>query len=292
MPTPLPLINGALSQNQIQNYWDDGYLFPIQVMSQDEAAAARRELEQLEHDWLDAGLPKPINAYKRVNSNAVMPLSYRLASDPRILDVVEGILGPDILIYGAEYFIKEPRTKHMVSMHQDLTYWGLGATSRMVTVWLALSPATPASGCMDFVKGSHKNPIMPHKDTFDDLNLLSRGQEIQVDVAPQHKTAIEIHPGQISLHHGLTIHGSGPNTTDDRRIAFVVRYVAPDVRQEVGDKDYAMLVRGADRNGNFVNYAPPRDTFSADGLAMWEEIRKAQAAVMMRGSEGKGVLYS
>jgi phytanoyl-CoA hydroxylase len=292
MPAPLELENGRLSQAQIDRYWDEGYLFPVPVITPAEAATARAELEQIERDWLDAGLPKPLNSYKRVNSNAVMPLSCRLAADPRILDVVEGIIGPDILIYGAEYFIKEPNTRHMVSMHQDLTYWGLGATSGMVTVWLALSSATPASGCMDFVRGSHKNPILQHADTFNELNLLSRGQEIQVDIAEADKTPIEIHPGQISLHHGLTIHGSGPNTTDDRRIAFVVRYVSPDVAQEVGEKDYAMLVRGADRKGNFINYAPPRGLFSPDGVAMWEEIRRAQSSVMMRGTDGKGKLYA
>ena len=94
---------------------------------------------------------------------------------PAILDVVEGILGPDILVYAAEFFVKEPRTTHVVTMHQDLTYWGLGAIDGMVTAWLALSPATPASGCMDFVRASHKNPILPHEDTFDENNLLSRG---------------------------------------------------------------------------------------------------------------------
>ena len=70
-----------------------------------------------------------------------------------------------------------------------------------------------------------QNPILPHHDTFDDGNLLSRGQEVIADVGAADKTAIEIHPGQISLHHGLTIHGSGPNTTDDRRIACVIRYI-------------------------------------------------------------------
>jgi ectoine hydroxylase-related dioxygenase (phytanoyl-CoA dioxygenase family) len=218
-----------------------------------------------------------------------MPLSARLAADPRILDVVEGILGPDILVYGAEYFIKEPRTRQIVSMHQDLTYWGLGATSGMVTMWLALSPVTRASGCMDFVAGSHKNPILPHEDTFDENNLLSRGQEIKVDVPEADRVPIELQPGQISLHHGLTIHGSGPNTSDDRRIGFVVRYIRPDVAQEIGDKDYAMLVRGVDRSRNFVNFMPPSRDFAPESLALYEEIRTAQAQIMMRGAKSKGM---
>lgn len=275
-----------LDHARVEQYWSDGFPFPVRAMSAEEAGTLRSELEEMEREWLDAGLPKPLNTYKRVNSSCVMPLACRIASDPRILDVVEGILGPDILVYGAEFFIKEPNTRARVTMHQDLTYWGLGATSGMVTMWLALSPATEASGCMDFVRGSHLNPILPHNDTFAEDNLLSRGQEVAVAVADEDKTAITLLPGQFSLHHGLTIHGSGPNRTDDRRIGFVVRYIRPDVAQEVGDTDYAMLVRGADRVGNFIHYAPPARAFSPESLALYEEIRGAQARVMMRGTAG------
>ncbi|MEO1732366.1 MAG: phytanoyl-CoA dioxygenase family protein, partial [Pseudomonadota bacterium] len=262
MPTELQLSDGRLTQDDIDRYWTDGYLFPIDVMTKADALALRQELEEIERTWLDNGLPLPLNTYKRVNAHCVMPLAYRIGSDPRILDVVEGILGPDILIYGVEFFIKEPNTQHIVSMHQDLTYWGLGAIDGLLTAWVSLSPATPASGCMDFVKGSHKNPILPHTDTFDEKNLLSRGQEIAVDIAENEKTAIEIHPGQMSLHHGLMIHGSGPNTTHDRRIAAVVRYCTPEIAQQVAEKDYAILARGADRVGNFIHFMPPRAPFA------------------------------
>ncbi len=97
---------------------------------------------------------------------------------------------------------------------------------------------------MQFVAGSHANQILPHEDTFDKNNLLSRGQEIQVEVKEEDKTDIVLRPGQLSLHHGRMIHGSGPNHSDDRRIGFVIRYVNPDVLQEVAQKDYAMLVEG------------------------------------------------
>jgi len=284
----LPLENGQLGDGLSKQYWEDGYLFPVQVLPEVEAAQARTELEAIERDWLDNGLPQPLNTYKRVNAHVVMPFAARLARDKRILDVVEGILGPDILVYAAEFFIKEAKTSHIVSMHQDLTYWGLGATQGLVTAWIALSPSTPASGCMDFVRGSHKNPILPHEDTFDENNLLSRGQEIRVDVDEADKVAIEIHPGQMSLHHGLTIHGSGPNASDDRRIALVVRYCTPDVAQEVGDKDYAMLARGKDDEGNFIHVPEPVTDFSPESLALYEEIRQAQAKVMMRGTSSSG----
>ncbi len=281
----------VLSDDQQAQYWDDGYLFPLDVMSQEEAAKWRAEIEDIEADWLSADLPLPLNSYKRVNTHVVMPMAARLASDSRVLDIVEGILGPNILVWSAEFFIKEPRTKSFVSMHQDLTYWGLGAIDGLVTAWIALSPATVSSGCMDFVKGSHKNPILPHADTHSDDNLLSRGQEIAVDIASEDQTAIALQPGQMSLHHGLTIHGSGPNVSDDRRIGFVIRYIKPEIAQQVADKDYAMLVRGVDRIGNFIHLAPPKSIFAPAVLDLYEEIRKAQAAALMKGSKDTKRLY-
>lgn len=293
MPLPtLPTADGRLSKDQVDAYWNDGYLFPLPAISGDTAIAARAELERIERDWLDNGLPLPLNTYKRINAHVVLPMVAQIATDPGVLDVIESILGPDIMVFSAEFFIKEPRTSQIVSMHQDLTYWGLGAIDGLVTAWIPLSPATPASGCMDFVRGSHKNAILPHEDTFDANNLLSRGQEVKVDVNEADKTAIEIHPGQMSLHHGLTIHGSGPNTSDDRRIALVVRYIRPDMAQQVGSRDYAMLARGEDRFGNFIHVTPPKSDFDAEAMALYDEIRVEQSQVMMKGAKGKTEMYA
>lgn len=291
MSSPIPLSDGALSPDMAQQYWRDGFLHPIPVFAAEEAQNLRAELEEIEKTWLSADLPLPLNTYKRVNAHCVMPLAARMAQDPRILDVVEGILGPNLMIWSAEFFIKEPQTKHVVGMHQDLTYWGLGETSDQVTAWIALSPATVESGCMDFVKGSHKNPILPHNDTFSETNLLSRGQEVAVDVAPEDKTHIELQPGQMSLHHGLTIHGSGPNTSDDRRIGFAIRYLNPDARQEVAERDYAMMARGVDTSGNFIHYMPPTANFSPHALALYDKIREDQAKALAQGAVGDVSLY-
>ncbi len=292
MKTAHVLDNGRLTAPQKQQYWDDGFLFPVDALTGAAAATYRTEFEAIEDTWRDNGLPLPLNTYKRINAHLVMPMVSKIARDPRILDVVEGVLGPDIMVFSGEFFIKEPRTTHVVSMHQDLTYWGLGAIDGLVTVWVPLSPATRASGCMDFVAGSHKNAILPHEDTFDANNLLSRGQEVRVDVSDADKTAIELQPGQISLHHGLTIHGSGPNTSEDRRIACVIRYMRPDVAQQVGDKDYAMLVRGQDTHGNFIHVPAPKADFDPAALALYDEVRAAQSQVMMKGAKGKNEMYA
>ena len=286
------LQGGKLTDADRARYWDQGFLHPIRVFPEAETQAIREKVEAMERDWLDAGLPLPLNTYKRVNAHVVMPLVAEIARDKRVLDVVESILGPDILIYSGEFFTKEPHTSHIVSMHQDLTYWGLGAIDGLVTAWIALSPATRASGCMDFVAASHKNAILPHTDTFAKDNMLSRGQEVAVDVAEDDKVAIELQPGEISLHHGLTIHGSGPNTSPDRRIGLVIRYIRPDMAQRVGGRDHAMTARGEDRFGNFVHVPAPDQLFSASALALYEEIRLEQAKVMMKDAKGSTEIYA
>ncbi len=291
MPEGHILHTKKLTEQQVAQYWRDGYLFPLDLMSRQEAQIWRQKLEQMEQDYREVKMPRTVNTYKRINAQCVMPFAYELASHPDLLDMVEGILGPDILIYGAEFFIKEAGTPHIVSMHQDLTYWGLGATDNLVTAWIALSEVNVKSGCMQFVAGSHNHQILPHEDTFAENNLLSRGQEIQVEVNDSDKTDIVLTPGQISLHHGRTIHGSGPNSSDDRRIGFVIRYVNPKVMQEVAQKDYAMLVRGADRARHFIHYAPPRTLFAPEHLALYEEMREAQKQAMMAGANKQSFLY-
>ena len=289
----VPLNQGHLDKTDVARYREDGYLRPILVIPAKEATQLRAELEDIEDMWLAADLPHPLNTYKRVNSHCVIPMAHRVAADSRVLDVIEGILGPDILIWSVEFFIKEPQTKSIVSMHQDLTYWGFGAVDQLLTAWIALSPATKASGCMNFVRGSHKNPILPHEDTYDKDNLLSRGQEIKVDVAPEDRVPAELQPGEMSLHHGLMIHGSGPNVTDDRRIAVAIRYCTPQIAQQVASKDYAILARGADRTGNFINFAPPSAPFTPASLALYDEIRIAQTEALMDGAEADAQgLYS
>ena len=231
-----------------------------------------------------------MSQYLRMNSHLTMDVSLNAARDPRILDVVESILGPDILMWSCEYFIKEANSPKIVSWHQDLTYWGMDGSDHEVTAWVALSPATSASGCMKFVAGSHKESLVPHTDTFADDNLLSRGQEIAVEVDEEDATIAALRPGQMSLHHGRMFHASGPNTTDDRRIGFVMRFIRPDT-PAIG-RDYAMLMRGRDKIGNRINIVPPAGDFAPDRLALYEEVQSTVNQVLADGLGSPDEMYT
>ena len=291
MPDWITPAGTALTAAQTEHYWEDGYLFPIRAMPEEEAAALRAELEALEAQWLDNGLALPLNTYKRINAQIVMPIAHQIGMHTGVLEIVKGVLGPDIMLYSVEFLIKEPHTKAVVTMHQDLTYWGMGEIDGLTTAWLALSPATVESGCMDFVRGSHKNPILPHKDSFDADNLLSRGQEIAVEVDEADKVAVELRPGEISLHHGLTIHGSGPNVSDVRRIGAVIRYMRPNVRKTGSERDSGNLACGEDRHNLFDASPVPTAPFQPENLAYYDKLRRLQTEVMMRGAKKASSFY-
>ena len=133
-----------------------------------------------------------------------------MCRNPRILDAVEGVIGPNILVWGANFFLKEPRSDAYVSWHQDATYWGLEPAD-IVTAWVALTPSTVESGCMRVVPGTHSDGILAHRETWADDNLLSRGQEIAVDVDLDKVVDVVLKPGEMSLHHVKIAHNSEPN---------------------------------------------------------------------------------
>lgn len=281
----------GLSAQDCAFYRENGYLGGVPVFSTSQVQATRQAIEALEADHAAGAGGRDLNQYFRVNGQIVIPLLADLARTPAILDCVEALLGPNLLVWSVELFIKEPGSEKVVSWHQDITYWGMGETDEEVTAWVALSDVSVAAGCMRFLPGSHRGGIVPHTDTFEASNLLSRGQEIQgIDESRAVHGALR--PGEMSLHHGRCFHASGPNRSDDRRIGLAIRYVTPEVRQPGLGRDYAMLVRGQDAHQGWINIAPPRGLFHPTDLALYDQVLQDQAAVLAAGATGAVGLYA
>ncbi|MCX8101161.1 MAG: phytanoyl-CoA dioxygenase family protein [Geminicoccaceae bacterium] len=269
----------VLSEQDIAFYRAQGFLFPIPLLSAAEAASFRRALETHEARFGGA-LPKEL----RHKPHLTMLWADALVHHPKVLDAVEDVIGPDILCWESVLFIKSPGTPEYISWHQDITYWGLGS-DEVATAWIALSPSTPESGCMRVVPGTHRREVVPHRNTFAAHNLLSRGQEIAVEVDEAKAVDIVLQPGQMSLHHVKIFHGSFENRSNDRRIGFAIRYLPPHVRQVVGAADSAMLVRGRDRFGYFELERRPRADLEPEQLAYHERLRAQRMAILMRPVE-------
>jgi len=238
----------------IVRYANDGFVAPLDIMTPQEALEIRLDFEDAEAQL--ANDPEKM-ALLRSYPNRLLPLVDELTRNIKLVKAASAVLGPDLMVWSAALFIKERNSSKIVSWHQDLTYWGLDDIEE-TTCWFALSDASREAGCMKFVPGTHKSKIVKHIDTFADDNLLSRGQEIAVDVNESEAISAALKAGQASMHHGLLFHSSGPNQTNDRRIGSAIRYIKPSMRQKTGDPSLVTLVSGQDRFNNFKVAAPPR----------------------------------
>jgi len=274
----------------LDTYRQDGFLSGIPVFDTAETTRLRAAIEQLEDDHPDGAGGHVLDQIFRVNGHLVVPLLAQIARSPTLLDAVEPILGPDLLVWSVELFIKEPGSAKTVSWHQDITYWGMGETDEEVTAWLALSEVSEAAGCMRFLPGSHLGGIAAHDDTMEEDNLLSRGQEIR-NVNEAHAVHGPLRPGEMSLHHGRCFHASGLNRSEDRRIGCAIRYVTPAVRTPDLPPDYAMPVRGHDPLRGWIPVAGARALFHPADLALYDQVLQDQTAVLSAGAEGKVALY-
>jgi non-heme Fe2+,alpha-ketoglutarate-dependent halogenase len=266
-----------LSPAELAAYHRDGYHFPVRVFDADEARRYRQALEAHE-----ARSGAPLQGKWRVKSHLLFTWADRIVHHPAILDAVEDVVGPNILCWTTNFVIKEPHSPGFVSWHQDAAYWGL-EPEEVVTAWVALTPSNAVSGCMKVLPGSHLQAHIPHVDTFAENNLLTRGQEIAVEVDEARAVSIMLQPGEISLHDIKLVHGSAPNNSDDRRIGLAIRYLPTHVRQSK-DRDSAMLVRGVDEHGHFDLEPRPRADLDADALRAHEAAVERKVAVLYKGA--------
>jgi ectoine hydroxylase-related dioxygenase (phytanoyl-CoA dioxygenase family) len=270
-------MTSSLTPQQVSDYHRDGFLFPLPAIG---PAAARHYRDCLEAHERKTG--QPLQGNWRHKSHLLFTWCDELVHNERILDAVEGVLGPDLLCWTVNFFIKEANSPGFVSYHQDSTYWGLDP-SDVMTAWVAFTDANLESGCMHFLPGSHKGDQIPHVDTFHKDNLLSRGQEIAVDVDQSKTVDCILRAGEMSFHHIKVVHGSGPNRSRDRRIGLAIRYVPTYVRQ-VGVRDSAMLVRGKDKYGNFDLEPRPRRDLDEAALAAHHDAVNRQVANLYKGT--------
>src|ERR1700690_1429224 len=185
----------ALTEAQIAAYERDGYLAPVPALSETEARGLRAHLETIE-----AGMGGPLRGDIRHKAHLLFPFLAELIRHPKILDAVEDVLGPDLLCWNTNFFIKEAEIPSFVSWHQDSTYWGLSAPD-VCTAWVALTPSNLDNGAMAVIPQSHTCDQIPPRDPFDRHNLLTRGQEVAVEVDESDAVPLVLRPGEMSLHH-------------------------------------------------------------------------------------------
>ena len=281
-------MGNVLSDSAITEYRETGAHAPVRILEPSNAAALRAAIEGFEAQRgpiFTENRAKPGDPFQgsyRFKSHLLFKCLADVIRHPKILDMVEDLIGPDILCWTTHWFIKEAYSPKYVSWHQDNNYWGV-ETDDLVSVWLALSPATTESGCIRILPGSHKRATFEHVDTWGKDNMLTRGQTINgIDEA--RAVELQLQPGEAAIFDYRLAHASHANRSGDRRIGLGIRYIPPTARQVTADWDSASLLRGFDRYGHFELEPEPTKDFDPDAVAMHQKADAIQRRVYYQGA--------
>jgi hypothetical protein len=217
-----------LSPDEIETYREEGLVIPRFSLSPDLLAALREDCERVIADNPDirpeqlanvhfdksSHRPEGVHGGDRIRGYGALP---------EILDMVEQLIGPDIILWASQIFAKPPAIGREVPWHQDGHYWPLRPLAAM-TVWIALDDSTPENGCMRYIPGSHRSGILSHH--LDERRDVALSQEIQSTLFDESLAKDDaLQAGQLSLHDAFLIHGSRPNQSTKRRAGLTFRYM-------------------------------------------------------------------
>lgn len=249
----------------------DGYAFPIDAMSKDEAASFRARIEALEAGPVGHGLAA--QKLYRFKPYLIFKWAAELVRHPGVLKAVEEVIGPDIMVWAAGLFIKEPNDPTSIKWHQDGFHMDLSNNDESLRAWVALTETSVENGTMSVIPGSHRGGFIPHAEDDSARHIALRGEHISRPDGEDAAVPVCLSPGQMSLHHVRTIHGSPGNRTGQRRMTVAITFLPPHVRPRSG-RDTATLVHGKDRYGHWTEEpAMPkveydRDCIEAHGESM------------------------
>jgi non-heme Fe2+,alpha-ketoglutarate-dependent halogenase len=260
------VVTARISRQQLKQYNSDGILFPITVFSADEVASFRVALESIAANYRDRP-PKRFDGL-----HLFFGWAHRLVTHESLLNVVEDILGGDILIDGTLVFYKPPHDCSYVSWHQDSVYSGWHLTPS-TSAWIALTPSHRANGCMRVIPGSHLQGPLQHVNVEDESNLLRRGEQVKI-VDEFEAVDVVLRPGEMSLHQSTIIHGSTPNTSAEPRIGFIVRFVTSGITSR--DRPF-LRARGVADCSHLRLVEPPTEVDQQRAFAAWRAFSSAKS---------------
>ncbi|MDB4384929.1 phytanoyl-CoA dioxygenase family protein [Opitutaceae bacterium] len=247
-----------LTEDQKKSYEENGYLLGLPaIYTPEEMQEFNRELPNLMALLESEETSKDIREWHETSTYL-----YEICMNPKILNLVEGVLGPNFYCWASNFFIKDPQSTSTVGWHQDAYYWPM-APMRSVTVWLAFDDVDEVNGGMKLIPGSHKGGIINHRrseETDSVLTLeLADGTDFRADGAVQWK----LNAGECSLHDDRAIHGSPANPSDRRRAGLTIRYSGTEVKNDmsVNPNFKIYLCRGEDTYQHNPYGTPPNERF-------------------------------
>ncbi len=244
-------MSGKLSQSDLERARRDGSIFPLRIMTPDQAESYRRVYEETE-----ARQGRDVPETLSVKPHLLFRWLFELGTTPALLDAIEDLIGQNILMTTSAIWAKHARDPRLVTWHQDSAYFGYDPLE-VWGAWIALTDSNANNGCLRYLPGSHTKPELPHEETWDAENMLSRGQRI-IGIDDSDAVNVELEPGECTIHHFRLAHSSEPNRSDRRRIGILFVFCPPHVRPTLANMDTALLVRGEDRHGHWKPEPRPK----------------------------------
>ena len=266
-----------LTRQQIDFWHENGYLEPVRFAPEDEMTSYVARLEDFERDYPEH-VPK-----LDVKAHLLCGWANELVQNPVLLDIMEDLLGPNLLLTGAAFRIKPPDGRTFAEWHQDS--YVAAIKPFFCTATLALSEYSAENGCLRVIPGSHRWGTLPMSDTGDEDSILSRPYRVTSEFDEAQAVDVLMRPGELTLQHDHTIHGSRPNRSMARRIGLLADFTTPDARKESGERESAILVRGVDDYGNWRTDETPDGELDEAALAAWERGAGAYVSNYYRNSD-------
>lgn len=273
-----------LSAEQIKKFHVQGYLFPVDVLTQREVREVLAAYQRYRTVVDRAGglLNKRWNHPK---VHLIAKWADALVHHPRLLDLATDVIGPDLLVWSTTVFVRERRSSSRLAWHQDAPYYGwAGSEDAAVRIWVALTRTTRQNGTLLYCRESHTAGLLPHDFIDRSPAGVMQGEQVEYTAKDEDIVAVEIDAGQASLHQPTTVHSSGPSSVDAERICFAVDYLAPSIVPLYG-QDSALLVRGDDRYEHFVPEKRPESDFAPAAIRQFRDavvMRERRLATVMR----------
>ncbi len=262
----------GLTSEAIKSFRDNGYLAPIRIYERLEADGLYHAYNQFQKSAVEI-----LGQEQRFKTHLLAGWLAAIVRNPRMLDVVEDLIGPNILCWSTGFFGKAANSKGRVGYHQDACVNFVEPNDDVIHVWLALKPTTTENGCLRVLPRSHLGdvfPLLPSERTGTSLpkgTQTENGWQAAFDIDETAFVDLVLDAGEASLHHHCTLHGSGPNRSEGHRLGISITYMTTAAYNPKFSYDSATLVRGKDEHGNFELEPAPDSDFSSLAIAAYQQ---------------------
>lgn len=257
-----------LSAKLQKQYQDEGYIVVPKVLSEEHIERLKARARQFALGDLPAGAEKMVvqdvrvakglykpedpekGLWKFLHPDRHDPLFRDYAATPKLLDVLEGLIGPDIKSFLTMFIYKPPGVDAVHDYHQDGYYFPFGPHDLVLGTWIPLDHADADNGTLSVIPGSHKLGIMKHElPAGTEINAGIFG--VQGYVGHPTEVTLDLQPGDGVFFHSRMLHATGPNKTERHRRVLTVHYASSKC-QYTSEKKYGYefrLMRGQSYEG-------------------------------------------